>query len=229
VSWSADEKHGKYVNRIRWDSTGTMFATCSYDKEVRIYHLKASKDGRTPQWGVAGRFTFRRGVECIEWGLEARKHLLYVSLQSDNYIHSIDAVKMKKAERYNMNSFGDDHVSFSALDLHTSKDGKYLLACTDKDRTIMFASNTEKQVRNFYGADSGKYFNPRAVLDQNQSCAYGTSYDNSIVVWDVGSQRVVKRLTGHKKMIRSLDVHSTKNIFASGSYDRTIRLWEPKQ
>jgi len=132
---------------------------------------------------------------------------------------------MKKANRYNMNSFGDDHVSFSALDLHASQDAKYVIACTDKDRVIMFASNSNIQVRNFYGAESGQYFNPRAVLDCNHSNLYATSYDNSIIGWDVGSQRPSAKLTDHTKMIRSLHVHATEPQLVSGSYDRTVRLW----
>lgn len=30
----------------------------------------------------------------------------------------------------NMNAFGDDYVSFTAMDLNLSPDGKYLLVCT---------------------------------------------------------------------------------------------------
>eukprot|EP00470_Lotharella_oceanica_P010084 CAMPEP_0170188212 /NCGR_PEP_ID=MMETSP0040_2-20121228/43779_1 /TAXON_ID=641309 /ORGANISM="Lotharella oceanica, Strain CCMP622" /LENGTH=424 /DNA_ID=CAMNT_0010435451 /DNA_START=32 /DNA_END=1306 /DNA_ORIENTATION=+ len=217
------EKHGKYVNRIRWNRDGTLMATCSYDKEVRIYAVTAAQEEAKCE--LKGRFQFRRGVECVEWGWEHNAHLLYVSLQQDNYVHSIDAKAMKKADRYNMNSFGDDHVSFSALDLHASKDGKYLIACTDKDRIIMFASNSSKQVRNFYGAESGQYFNPRAVLDCNHSNLYATSYDNSIIGWDVGSQRPSAKLKGHSKMIRSLHVHATEPVLVSGSYDRSVRLW----
>mmetsp|Transcript_26525 Transcript_26525/g.37013 ORF Transcript_26525/g.37013 Transcript_26525/m.37013 type:complete len:481 (-) Transcript_26525:224-1666(-) len=246
-------KHGKYVNRVRWNSTGNLLATCSYDQEVRLYSVDEKKHHQqqrqqqqnkssTGEGGGKGkekentegsccclleRFTFRRGVECVEWGRGANAHILYVSLQSDNYIHTIDSKTMKKGQRFNMNSFGDDHVSFSALDLNSSVDGKYLLVATDKDRAIMFASGTEKQVRNFYGAESGQYFNPRAVFNTNQSIAYGSSYDNTIVAWDVASQRVISKLSGHKKMIRSLHVHPRSNILASGSYDKTVRIWEP--
>jgi len=150
---------------------------------------------------------------------------LFVSLQQDNYIHTIDVAAMKKGPRFNMNSFGDDHVSFSVLDLHTSRDGKYLLGATDKDRVIMFTSNSERQVRNFYGVETGQFFNPRVLFDENRSNVYALSYDNSIIGWDVGSQRQNTKLKGHKKMVRSFDMHLSSNVIASGSYDKTIRTY----
>lgn len=224
---SSFEKHGKYVNRVRWGHDGNMLATCSYDKEVRIYTCNDAKTAKESDWDAKGRFTFRRGVECVEWGAGASSNMLYVSLQGDNYIHTIDIKAMKRGPKYNMNSFGDDHVSFSALDLHSSRNGEYLIASTDKDRCIMFKSNSEIQARNFYGAESGQYFNPRAVFDPNLTNAYATSVDNTVVGWDIGSQRIITRLKGHTKMIRNLHVHPAKNMLVTGGYDKTVRIWIP--
>lgn len=223
------ERHGKYVNRIRWNVDGSMLASCSNDREVRLYSYVAGGGESAPRCELKDRFTFPRAVVCVDWGRGTSQHLLYVSLQEDNYIHTIDSKAGKKCSKYNMNSFGDDHVSFTALDIRTSSDGAYLLAATDKDRTIMFASNSELQVRNFYGAESGQYHNPRVAFDPNRSNAYCTSARNDIIGWDVGSQRLVATLRGHTKTLRCMDVHSTKPMLVSGAYDRTVRLWHPRE
>ena len=46
-----------------------------------------------------------------------------------------------------MNSFGDTHVSFAALDVSFSSSGKYILASTDRDRLILFDRVSGAQVR----------------------------------------------------------------------------------
>ena len=45
-----------------------------------------------------------------------------------------------------MNSNGDDHVSFTALDLSVSPSGNHILIATDKDRLILYRTESEVQV-----------------------------------------------------------------------------------
>ncbi len=45
-----------------------------------------------------------------------------------------------------MNAYGDSHVSFAALDVSFSPDGRYVLAATDRDRLILFDRATGLQV-----------------------------------------------------------------------------------
>ena len=46
-----------------------------------------------------------------------------------------------------MNANGDDHVSFSAMDVRCSPDGKLVAVSTDKDRIIILETGSEQQVR----------------------------------------------------------------------------------
>ena len=59
-----------------------------------------------------------------------------LSVRGDNYLHYIGLRSGRKV-RVNLNEQGDEHVSFSVLDLAPSPNGRYLLAATDRSRHIM--------------------------------------------------------------------------------------------
>lgn len=48
--------------------------------------------------------------------------------------------------KVNFNENQDDHVSFTALDVSVSPDGKYLLVSTDKSRLIVYPIGGSSQV-----------------------------------------------------------------------------------
>jgi hypothetical protein len=67
-------------------------------------------------------------------------------VRDDNYLHYIDCETWVET-KVNMNANGDDHVSFTVLDLARSPgDERFLLAATDKSRHIVFRTGTSAQV-----------------------------------------------------------------------------------
>ena len=53
--------------------------------------------------------------------------------------------------------------------------------------------------------------------------------DKSILLWDLGSGRRVKKMTGHQGVIYSLDFSQDGSILMSGSADCTVRAWDVKK
>jgi len=53
--------------------------------------------------------------------------------------------------------------------------------------------------------------------------------DASVMLWDLGSGKLLKKMVGHKSTIYSLDFSKESSILVSGSADGTVRLWDVKK
>ncbi|KYQ91072.1 hypothetical protein DLAC_07975 [Tieghemostelium lacteum] len=208
--------HKKYVVRVRWSNDGQLFATCSYDKTVCVY----GKDGDTYKlkhtWEVANT------VESLIFTPSGDN--IIAAIRESNYLHYFN-IEDHSIEKYNMNSNGDDHVSFSAMEFSIPPQSNYLVVSTDRSRLIMFKLYSDKQVRNFYGATNDQYCTTRNRMDPTGKYLYSTSQDNVIYVWEISSQKVVAKLSGHRNSIRDIDIAPNGEILGSVSFDKTVILW----
>ena len=60
------------------------------------------------------------------------------------------------------------------------------------------------------------------------SVANGTGLDSSIYLWDLGSSRPIKRMTGHQGHITSLSFSAESSVLVSSGLDSTVRCWDVK-
>lgn len=217
--------HRKFAVATKWVLGGRGFVTGSHDRRV-VLRREATAGGRTEEMK---EWTFFGCVESIAvLGGERRGNGkdVVVSVRDDNRLHVIDLESGEVKELLNMNATGDDHVSFTALDVSVSPGGRHVLVSTDKDRLILFDIERGVQVRNFYGAANDEMSQPKHCWDSSGQYVFSTSQDNTIRVWEVSTQRAVAKLSGHSKMVRSIDFSSVNGgVLASGSYDATVRLW----
>lgn len=217
--------HKKHVVRVKWSPCGTRFATASYDHAVRIMEERVNKETGEVTYEQIKEFEFIEAVEALVWTKDGK--WLIIAIRKDNYLHYFNPAADWSETKFNMNSNqADDHVSFTAMDLHLSKDGKNLLVVTDKSRAILFAVATPLQLRNFYDIPNGEWCTPRGVFNQSGTYIYVSSEDKGIYVYSTVTGAHVTTLTGHTSNIRDVSSHPTLDIIASASFDKTVKIWE---
>lgn len=52
--------------------------------------------------------------------------------------------------------------------------------------------------------------------------------DRDIWLWDLGSSRPIKKMSGHRAPIHSLSFSAESSVLVSGSADCTVRCWDVK-
>lgn len=220
---SQHKVHRKHVVRVKWSPDGKRFATASYDHYLKIFEEQPA-DAEGERYIEIKSFELSEAVECVTWTPDGK--WLIASVRVDNYLHYYDTESWLET-KFNMNLNPlDDHVSFTAMDLSLSKDGKKLLVSTDKSRVIMFSTATPLQIRNFYDIPNGEWSTPRAVWNQSGGFIYVSSEDKSIYVFDAVTGAKVTTLPGHSSNIRDLCSHPTLDTIASASFDKTIKIWQ---
>ncbi|KAG2208517.1 hypothetical protein INT47_010213 [Mucor saturninus] len=215
--------HQKYVVRGVFSPVdGKFIATASYDRTVCIY---ASDDSGLPKYKLVKQLgPFIGNVETICF---ASKDVLVIGVRDDNYLHYIRLSDMSQT-KVNMNATGDDWVSFSPICISVSSDGSQLLCTTDHEsgRTILFATGETRQLQNYYvHATDNKFATRRHVWHPSGLYFYASGGDdNSILIVETKTGRIVKNLTGHQSMIRSIVVDSNVGLLSTG-YDHSVKIW----
>eukprot|EP01126_Amoeba_proteus_P018533 TRINITY_DN1949_c0_g1_i5.p1 TRINITY_DN1949_c0_g1~~TRINITY_DN1949_c0_g1_i5.p1 ORF type:complete len:278 (+),score=38.81 TRINITY_DN1949_c0_g1_i5:202-1035(+) len=210
--------HHKYVVRVKWSPSGTIFATASHDRTVSFYSLNI----QTMETEPIKKINFSGAVEAIEWLKDGTQ--LIVSVRDDAFLHYVNINNWEQILT-NMNSLGDDYVSFTGLEIKLSPSGDQLVVCTDNSRALLFKTGTGIQSRVLTGFKNDGMSQPRVTFD-NQNLLYVTSQDTKLYVFDLTSDFLVTTLSGHDKIIRDIKYDFKTDTLVTVSYDTTIKIWE---
>ena len=125
----------------------------------------------------------------------------------------------------------DEHVSFAVMQLSLSPNGKYLCAATDSSRNIIIEVGTSKIIRDLYGHKNDGFSQPRVAWSSNSQYIFGNTQDDcSVIVWDIASSTIVKRMDdksfgGHSGQIRDIFSCKVSDTLVTASYDKTVKIW----
>jgi len=107
-----------------------------------------------------------------------------------------------------------------------SPDSKWLAFATQFGGVRLWDVNARNEVTNLLSVSDGSP-GPLGVAfsPDGRTLAYNEDEYGAILLWDIASRSVTGRLTGHQSYVRVLAFSPDGQTLASGSADRTARLW----
>ncbi|CAI2168793.1 751_t:CDS:2 [Funneliformis geosporum] len=222
--------HTKYVVRAKFSMDGKMIVTASYDHKI-IFHKVGNEEmlSTLPSYNKIHSIIFGGNIESMCF-LPDNQYLV-VGVRGDNYLHYINLSNFND-KKYNMNSNGDDWISFTPMDISPSPQnhGKYLLVSTDDEngRIILFRAHSSQQIFNFYDLEAipdRKLTNPRHCWHPNGKYFFTFGVDSIIRIFNVATKSIIHKLEGHKDIVRGLWFDQNRNVLVSCGFDKAVKIW----
>ena len=89
--------------------------------------------------------------------------------------------------------------------------------------------SSAKYIKTYTGHANSQYSVSSAFSVTNGKRIVSGSEDNCVYMWELNSRKLLQKLEGHTESIMSVACHPTENLIASGSLDKSIRIWTQKK
>ena len=212
-----EKAHQKYVHRATIVSGRQLLVTASHDHTVSVWNM-ADEYRRVQQ--------FKYGA--VPEGIAASDTRLFIAVRETHLLQAVelDALVGGTAEPVglNVNSLGDDHVSFSMLDVAVTRNSIVALA-SDRDRVFVYwvTEGACKLLQTLTGMASDSLAAARCQFSQSGRLLFTSSADGCVCVFDTATGQLLERLKRHKSGVRDLAVFRGDDdcLVASVSFDKT--------
>lgn len=107
-----------------------------------------------------------------------------------------------------------------------SPNGKYILVGSFDGTWKLLHSSSGTASRVYTGHSFNDYCVFASFSLTSGKYIISGSADNNVYLWDLNSRLLLQKLQGHKKVVVAVSSHPYSDIIASGSLDKTVRLWK---
>ena len=247
-----DAGHSSIVTSVAFSPDGTLLASGSADKTIRLWEVATGKElrrfkesipssilslafspngsqlasgssgGRTCLWNVA------RGQEL--WCFEGPTKVFSVAFSPDGALLAtgIDTRGVDHTIRTFIVATGQEVRHFggnshTVYSLVFSPDGTQIASGSNNGTLSLWDVATGQEVRRFKGHTHHVY---SVVFSPDGSQLVSGAHDWSLRLWDVATGLEVRRIRSHTAWIGSVVFSPDDTQLATGSHDNTVRLWD---
>ena len=200
--------HDEWVRCGISDYTGKILASCSHDQKIIVWNV----DNPNPHLEIYGH---EHVIETIAFvpDDEGKKAIA----ESDYYRHLVGQDEEKKDDKTTIpaktNAEKYHHLNFL---ISGSRDKTIRIWNAANGTLITTLVGHDNWVRGLAFHHSGKYL-------------YSCSDDKSIRVWELSTGKCSKRINeAHLHFVSTIAANSKYLMIASGSVDKTVKVWECK-
>lgn len=201
------QAHANSIAAIAMSPTGKVFASASFDRTIKLWHLGTG--------ALISTFEgHREPVLSIVFSPDGRS-LLSGSVD--------DTIRVWDLETETLQYQLTDHAAaVVSISLEISPDGQAIVSGSDDHTVRIWQINSGKLLRTIQ--------HPRAVsavdITADGQCLISACTDNLIRLWNFSTGELIHTLDAHKRDVNCIVAHPDNRLLVSGSSDNTIKLWD---
>lgn len=198
--------HTGFVTSLSYNYDGSLIATASYDKTVRIWDAYTGAELKT----LYGHSDIVNSVNFSRDGKYA------VSSSKDNVIMLWNIVEGMVVDTLLGHSKSVNSVCFSL-------DGKYIASSSDDKSIEIWDVEKGGAIHTLLGHSATVN---NAVFTGDGKFIVSASDDKTVKVWDIEKEEIVASLIGHSDNVNSVCLSKDDKYLVSSSNDKTIKIWD---
>lgn len=235
--------HAKYVVRATFDPRpgSNLIATASFDQTCCLLRLVEGSGGdagaatggielemirQVHHTGAVQDVAFLPLSASGEGPAAADGSTVLVAVRDSGCLERLEAGTGEDLTRISLHSGDEDHLSLSPMRLAFSPCGRYLLVALEGPRLVVLRTSDWSRARALYGLHVARFHNHAVAWHRDAAYAYASADGAAVHVYHVGTGKVAARLEGqHRVNVRDLDVDWGRNLLATCSFDKTVRVF----